>query len=509
MRGRVGRVGRVPRFDEQSEEESSDSDVERLAAESIDRRRQASIAKAVEEARAEAEAELAEVRKEHTAALSELLVRCQAADDTLKRLNDQLEESQDARAALEVTRAKMAAELKDLRGMQPQVSTQLAEFGARATAAEERLLSCEAERHELERGILRARDICAAKDAEVRSVRAEAAKAVAEAEERAEVERMKAVDAATRDAEGRLGALHAETASEAAGRMEALEAASAASSLERDGLLAERARLEAYVGELEGALGTARELVSQREAQLAELAERAAQSLRVAVAATERRLDGAAAAQQQAAVSAAMSAAAKAQTRAVERAVRAAEERAATKAQQEAAAAAERASTAASLSEEAKIRSAVAAAEERARAERKLAIERAVEEALAAEREARTAEAARARDEAAARERAEAARREELAAMQQAFREAASDIVARELAAQRGTSQGARPATEATGSSVGLMAGKPGNELGPLEQAAVERALSAARSELAAAKGRPPPPPPPPPPQEDADVQFF
>lgn len=263
-----------------------DSDVERLATESIDRRRQATIAAAVEAAeaklRAEHEAELQRVKEAHALELSAMQARVEAADVALTRLKREASEAREegVRAAREESQ-RMESERN--------------EMAKRSGATEERLRSTEAERAELERGILRARDIVAAKDVELREARAKAEQQLVEQLRVADAQREAAIDVTRREMEARLTRSEAESGA----KLAALEEA--------------HRKMEEYTAQVEEALVTARDLASHRETQLTELEASAAK----AVVAAERRAGERAALTQAAAVRAAMDAAAKAQARAV------------------------------------------------------------------------------------------------------------------------------------------------------------------------------------------------
>ena len=278
----------------ESESDSVDSDVEKLAAESVDRRRQATIDAAVSKAHAEGIAALEDARRQHAAERAamekEHAKSLQAAEIALRRARHEGEVEAEAR---------MEATLK------------LEDVEARAKALEERLMSCEAERDELESGILRARDICATKDAEVAEAaergKMSASEAVAESKRLADEERDAAVEAARRE----LAEQHAATLAQV--------------------VEATRGPLEQRVYELEMALVTAHELTGRREQQLLELEERAAVAVRKAVehagARIEAEVEARCAVVQKLAVKAAMEAATSAQERAVATAVRSAEQR--------------------------------------------------------------------------------------------------------------------------------------------------------------------------------------
>ena len=108
--------------------------------------------------RAEHEAELQRVKEAHALELSAMQARVEAADVALTRLKREASRGSRRRAcALPERRAS---------GWSPSVTRWRS-----AAAASERLRSTEAERAELERGILRARDIVAAKDVELREAR--------------------------------------------------------------------------------------------------------------------------------------------------------------------------------------------------------------------------------------------------------------------------------------------------------------------------------------------------
>ena len=278
----------------ESESDSVDSDVEKLAAESVDRRRQATIDAAVSKAHAEGIAALEDARRQHAAERAamekEHAKSLQAAEIALRRARHEGEVEAEAR---------MEATLK------------LEDVEARAKALEERLMSCEAERDELESGILRARDICATKDAEVAEAaergKMSASEAVAESKRLADEERDAAVEAARRE----LAEQHAATLAQV--------------------VEATRGPLEQRVYELEMALVTAHELTGRREQQLLELEERAAVAVRKAVehagARIEAEVEARCAVVQKLAVKAAMEAATSAQERAVATAVRSAGQR--------------------------------------------------------------------------------------------------------------------------------------------------------------------------------------
>lgn len=275
-----------------TEEDEVDSDVERLAAESIDRRRRAAIDSAVAAAEGK-------VRKEGTAALE------QARIDFEQELAALQQEHATYRQHSEAALQKARREGESMAGARLEAIRSMEAAEARAAALEERLVSCEAERDELETGILHARDICAqkeeeAKEASMRVSDEALAKVKAEAEaalsEKHAAELTEAIATATRAAETRAA--------------DAVAAEAAAS-------LAAQERLKAYCEQLEAALLTARELATRREEQLCELEERAGLAVKLAIEQTTKRLEATYEARQRMAMSAAMSAATSAQKRAV------------------------------------------------------------------------------------------------------------------------------------------------------------------------------------------------
>jgi chromosome segregation ATPase len=248
-----------------STDDEVDSDVEKLAAENLDRQRQAAVQAAV----ATAEAQIR----------SELNAEITALQSKLRKERTQGEHIAEEKLAL-VKRIEGAA--------------------TRECALQQQLKSCETERRELELGIMRARDIVTAKE-----------KAVTES-----------IEATRHDVEKRLLAQHAaelQTALDDATRAEGARIESEE----------ELARVNDYVEQLEEALSTARECVSHREQQLVELENRASSALRASLDAASARIEARCAETQRTAVRAAMDAAAKAQQRAVLAAIRAVEERAA------------------------------------------------------------------------------------------------------------------------------------------------------------------------------------
>lgn len=229
---------------------------------------------------------------------------------------------------------------------------------------------------------------------------------------------------------------------------------------------AERDQLRVYCEELEAALVTARALVAERDAQLtsklAEVKVGAEAALRTAMDAATKRVEAQALEVQKQSVRAAMDAAAKAQQRAVAAAVKQVADKAA---------ADKAAAVAAALATERGARNADRAEMEAAR--------------IAEARRAVDAEAAREADRAAAKEQ----RAAEMAEFQQAVRVAAAAAV-REAECARSSppaepvaSAPAPPSARATGGG----SPTPMNTLSAAQQQAVERALAAARTELAAA----------------------
>ena len=332
---------------ESSDSSDVDSDVERLAAETIDRRR--ATVKTAEEGTIKAQAELEECKAAHEAKLlrlasehqeafereaertaaaearataadkklAETLVSLTTAGSNLQGTELQLRESQaeneklakqlDAsREQMRAADAKLSQLTKGKEGADAELSsreadcaslrsqlahqTGLAESaGEQVTSLQATLKQAEAERDDLENGILRARDICAAKEEEMQRAaeRSKAAieQAVAESTRVADEQRQASVSAAVREAEAALAAHHAEAVSRAVA--EAEERAEARARGEAEKLVAaaaaEKATLEQYAAELEGALLTSKELVAQRDAQMAELEQRAVAALRSAV----------------------------------------------------------------------------------------------------------------------------------------------------------------------------------------------------------------------------------
>ena len=260
----------------QSEDDDVDSDVERLAAESINRRRRAAMDSAVAVAEGK-------VQKQGAAALEK--ARIQHEQELAVVQQEHATYKQRAEAALRKARQEGESEA----GGRLEALRQLEEAEARAQAVEERLVACEAERDELEAGILHARDVCAQKDAD--------AKAMAD-QHTAELE--EAVARGTREAESRAA--------------DAVAAEAARS-------LATQERLNGYCEQLEAALLTARELATRREEQLAELEKRAALAITLAVEQATAKAEATAEVRQRAAMKAAMSAAEAAQTRAIDKAL--------------------------------------------------------------------------------------------------------------------------------------------------------------------------------------------
>ena len=157
------RPGPRLQLDESSDDSEVDSDVERLAAESIDRRRQATIAAAVAEAesalRAAHEKELTTCKEQLLAELDKAEARREASDVAAARLRKELESAREegVRTAreegqrLEGEQSALRAEVEKATAAKDRADVQLDELGRRCATAEERLRSTEAERVELER----------------------------------------------------------------------------------------------------------------------------------------------------------------------------------------------------------------------------------------------------------------------------------------------------------------------------------------------------------------------
>ena len=195
-------------LDDEDSDSSVDSDMERLAAESVDKRRQqlidqkvkeaqeqaaaiaeASLIAAVDEARAEGKRQLDEQVAQHeeqTALLTRVLRQAEARAETVaaslrkveaqateleksrQQLADQLldlrqekkqgdGETAEKLAAFDEEKAAVAAQLASKRSECDALIPQLAQQTLRADAAEEKVRQLEADRDELESGILRVR----------------------------------------------------------------------------------------------------------------------------------------------------------------------------------------------------------------------------------------------------------------------------------------------------------------------------------------------------------------
>ena len=184
-RGPQLRIADDDESDDDDEYDGPDEDVERLAAQAVDRKRQTAIDVAVAAAEATVRKELTE---SHSAAM----------DAARKDFSEEYEALHKEHAARrEISDSALIEEKAKNEALEAELAALKAKFS-----------EVEAERDELETGILRARDICAAKDAEAREAagRAQgvAAEAVAAAQRLAETERSAAIDDARRDAEARL-----------------------------------------------------------------------------------------------------------------------------------------------------------------------------------------------------------------------------------------------------------------------------------------------------------------
>ena len=203
--------------DDDDDSEEVDSDVERLAAQSIDRRRQTTVGKAVADAQAkvreEAAFDLKAAEEEHEATVAELKQEAEMMEATIQELRSELVEAkaEAPRARMQQEREREALDLRfqTLKEDSAQMEGRLEELKRRKGTLDDRLIASETERSELERGILRARDIVAAKDEQLRAMteRAERAEhAYGDQRVQAEGER----EAVFQEADGRIVALQAE-----------------------------------------------------------------------------------------------------------------------------------------------------------------------------------------------------------------------------------------------------------------------------------------------------------
>ena len=162
--------------DDEDDSDEVDSDVERMAAESLDRRRQTAAEKTVIDAKAKLqdeavsalEAQQKELKVKHKAAIKVLQNKCNATESKLKELQGELEETRaDAARARTLGQRDNEALEEDCSAMAKRcqaLKEELTQKTYRAQELEHTFKASEVERLELERGILRARDIVAAKD---------------------------------------------------------------------------------------------------------------------------------------------------------------------------------------------------------------------------------------------------------------------------------------------------------------------------------------------------------